>query len=73
MLLEGVRLMVVGMTTVFAFLGILVLAMHANRAIAQAIAPEEPPLEPSASPVADDDAAIAVVLAAVAARRGGQA
>jgi len=69
-LLEGVRLMVVGMTTVFAFLGLLVLAMHGNRLVATALYPEPPPPEPGAAR-GPDDAAIAVVLAAIAARRGG--
>ncbi|MEO0603103.1 MAG: OadG family transporter subunit [Myxococcota bacterium] len=66
MLFEGVRLLVVGMTTVFAFLGILVVAMQATRAFASAFAPAEA----LAAPATNEDADIAVVLAAVAARRG---
>ncbi|MBX2797023.1 MAG: OadG family protein [Myxococcales bacterium] len=69
MLQEGVRLMIVGMTTVFAFLGVLVVAMHANRAVAGMLGTEPPP-EPVPPAVGDDDAEIAVVLAAIAAQRG---
>lgn len=71
MLLEGVRLMVVGMTTVFAFLTLLVLAMQLNRVVGAMFPDPEPAAGPS--PVAsDDEAEIAVVLAAVAAARGGR-
>ncbi len=71
---EGLRLMVVGMTTVFAFLGLLVMCMHASAAFfrvnagwfAEPAAPE--PRLPTAS---GDDAEIAVVLAAIAAHRAG--
>lgn len=60
--MEGVRLMAVGMSTVFAFLGLLVAAMHLQAAVVARWLPER--REP------DDDAELAVVLAAVAARRG---
>lgn len=69
-MLEGVRLMAVGMTTVFAFLTLLVLAMQALRAIG-ALFPDPPP-SPAAGPTTkDDDHDIAVILAVIAATRGG--
>lgn len=65
MISEGVRLMVVGMSTVFAFLGLLVLVMHgAARALAHY--PDPPGAAPESGP---DDAEIAVVLAAAEAFR----
>lgn len=72
-LVEGVGLMVVGMTTVFAFLSVLVLAMHANRMLADALGGRPTPPTTPAPSHADNDVAIAVVLAAIAARRGERA
>jgi oxaloacetate decarboxylase (Na+ extruding) subunit gamma len=66
MLLEGVELMVVGMGTVFAFLSLLVLMMHAT---AKVIAAIEPAPVFAATVAGNDDGEIAVVLAAVAAAR----
>ena len=64
--MEGVRLMVVGMSTVFAFLGLLVAAMHVQAAVVARWLPEPKPERGEQ----DDDAALAAVLAAVAARHG---
>ena len=64
MLIDGVQLMIVGMGTVFAFLGLLVLMMYGSGKVVAALAP------PPAAAVAvriSDEAEIAVVLAAVAA------
>ena len=69
MWIEGVRLMVVGMTTVFAFLGLLVAAMHLQAAVvARWLTDDDAPRPPP--PGGDDDAELAVVLAVVAARHG---
>lgn len=73
MMVEGVQLLLVGMTTVFAFLGLLVGTMMASAAFFQANAawfpdPEPPRARPPA-PAADDAAEIAVILAAIAAHR----
>ena len=67
MLVEGLRLMVLGMSTVFGFLGLLVVGMHANAAVARRLFPEPvvPPAPKGGGPH------IAVVLAAIAAQRGG--
>ncbi len=75
MLVEGLRLMAVGMTTVFAFLSLLVVLMHGSAAFFRTFAdafPEAAPAPPprvQAHPTADEDAELAVVLAAVAAHR----
>jgi sodium pump decarboxylase gamma subunit len=69
-LLEGVRLMVVGMTTVFAFLTLLVLAMQINRVVGAMFPDPEPVSEPPGP--SDEDRHVAVVLAAIAAARGGR-
>ena len=66
MIMAGVELMFVGMSTVFAFLGLLVVLMHASARIVAHLSP--PPLVTKLADV-DDDAQIAVVLAAVAAAR----
>ena len=71
MLLEGVRLMVVGMTTVFAFLGVLVVAMHGTRAVAEQFSEPESPGQPGDQATQDNDRDVAIVLAAVAKARGG--
>ena len=73
MLLEGVQLMGVGMTTVFAFLGLLVVAMHGSGAFFRANAhrfPDPPTPEPQPGAEIGNHSEIAVVLAAVAAHRG---
>lgn len=66
MLAAGFELMVIGMGTVFAFLGLLVALMHVSARVIAALepAPAARPIEPP-----DDEAEIAVVLAAVAAAR----
>ncbi len=69
MMLEGLRLMAVGMTTVFGFLTLLVVAVHATQRVVSWFPEPEPP--PS-SPPRDADEAIAAVLAIVAAQRGGR-
>lgn len=56
--------MVVGMSTVFAFLGILVVSMHALARAARLFPPA-----PVVTPQAEDLADIAVVLAAIEAHR----
>ena len=71
-MLEGLGLMTVGMTTVFAFLGILVISMHVLARVAARFPPAEPP-ERAAPPVETDDADIAVVLAAIEAWRQSNA
>jgi Na+-transporting methylmalonyl-CoA/oxaloacetate decarboxylase gamma subunit len=56
--------MAVGMTTVFAFLGILVISMHVLARVADLFPPVEPPER--GVPLAEtNDADIAVVLAAI--------
>lgn len=69
---EGVQLMLVGMTTVFGFLGLLVLVMQGSAAFFRANAhlfPESEPAPTKPAIAASNDAEIAVVLAAVAAHR----
>ena len=66
-MVQGLQLMVVGMSTVFVFLGLLVLAMQASAAWFRHFGDtfsQLPVVEP------EDDAEIAVVLAAIAHRRG---
>ena len=66
MMMEGVRLMVVGMFTVFAFLTLLVGIMKASAAFFEANAhrfPEEEPAKPRAARSDDGDVALAVALA----------
>ena len=63
MILEGARLAVVGMATVFAFLGLLVALMRASAAYFEANAhrfPEEPAAGEDAS---DSELAVVVALA----------
>ena len=78
MLVEGFRLMAVGMTTVFAFLSLLVVLMYGSAAFFRTFAdsfpePERAGAKPrpatAPTPAADADAELAVVLAAVAAHR----
>jgi oxaloacetate decarboxylase (Na+ extruding) subunit gamma len=74
MMLEGLRLMALGMTMVFVFLTLLVLLMHGSARFLRAFAQRfpEPALErpaprgPAAAPAAADDGArSAVVMAAI--------
>lgn len=65
MLTDGVQLMVVGMGTVFAFLGLLVLLMRVSSSVIAASQPA--PLLPAAP--TEDEEEIAVALAAIAAAR----
>jgi len=74
---EGVLLMAVGMTTVFAFLGLLVGLMYGSAAFFAAFGdrfpePEAVPTGWAASPAAGHDEEIAIVLAAAEARRLGR-
>ncbi len=79
MLAEGVRLMVVGMLTVFAFLTLLVGVMKASAAFFSAFEAHFPEDEPEASRGrgavtgrAGGDEEIALVLAIAEAKRTGQ-
>ena len=66
MMMEGVRLMAVGMFTVFAFLTLLVGIMKASAAFFEANAhrfPEEEPVPPRAARSDDGDVALAGALA----------
>lgn len=79
MLLEGVRLMAVGMGTVFGFLGLLVLLMQASAAFFRANAewfpePARAPdpiaaRSPTAPALEDEGARVAAIVAAIAAHR----
>jgi len=71
-LMDGVFLMVIGMSTVFTFLVLLILAMNGSAAFFRKFAhlfPEEPAAAPKA-PASDPVAEIAVALAAIKAKRG---
>lgn len=72
MLIDGLGLMAVGMTTVFAFLGILVISMRVLARVADHFPPVEPP-EREVPPAETNDADIAVVLAAIEAWRQSSA
>ena len=78
MLVEGLRLMAVGMVTVFAFLTLLVGLMHASAAFFEANAHRFPDDEPGPSPgnrkktAEDEEIAVAIVLAMAEATRRGQ-
>ena len=77
MVSEGMLLMAVGMATVFAFLGLLVGLMQGSAAFFAAFAdrfpePEAVPPGRANSPSAGNDEVVAVVLAAVEARRQGR-
>ena len=66
--------MTVGMSTVFAFLGILVISMHALARVARFFPPEQAPVRTAPAPSVEsaeaaDLADIAVVLAAIEAHR----
>ena len=62
---------VVGMTTVFGFLGLLVCLMHVSARIIARF-PGAPVAVEMTAPSGGDDAQIAVVLAVVAAQRGAK-
>ena len=65
--------MAVGMTTVFGFLGLLVLAMNASAAwfrnYDDPFTQRAPDPRPAAPPVAEDHAEIAAIVAAITAHR----
>jgi len=70
LLLEGVKLMVLGMGTVFVFLMLLVVAMTGMSRLARILAPEEAPVIPAAqtpmgSGSQEDKELVAVISAAV--------
>lgn len=65
------RLMAVGMTTVFAFLTLLVVAMQTILRPIGGLFPDSAAPSPTEPEPVSQDAEIAVVLAAVAAARGG--
>lgn len=72
-ILDGLVLMVVGMSVVFAFLGLLVGAMNLCAAFFIRFAhlfPEAPAKTAQPVPKADDSTAIAVAIAAIKARMG---
>jgi sodium pump decarboxylase gamma subunit len=74
MMMEGVRLMVVGMITVFAFLTLLVGMMKASTVFFETFAdrfPEDAPDDPTPSR-SNRDAEIALALAIAEAHRRGQ-
>lgn len=65
---EGVILMLVGMSTVFAFLGLMVGAMHLSARVFQALArwlPQEAAPASSLERLVEDQADVAAVLAVV--------
>lgn len=61
--------MAVGMSTVFAFLGILVISMLALAKVAAFFPPAETPVPQSQTPAPDSEAEVAVILAAIEAYR----
>ncbi len=73
-IMDGVFLMVIGMTTVFIFLVLLIGAMNGSTAFFRKFAhlfPEETKAAPKkAAPATDPSAEIAVVMAAIRAKRG---
>ena len=70
LLIKGLHLMVVGMTTVFAFLGLLVVTMQVMARVLSRFEPPEAPPAPRKENV-EDEVEIAVILAAVEAYRSG--
>jgi oxaloacetate decarboxylase gamma subunit len=74
LLMQGVTLMVIGMATVFAFLVLLIVAMNCSAGFFKKFAhlfPEEVATPPKkAAAAADPSAEIAIVLAAIRAKRG---
>ncbi len=71
MIVEGTRLMLVGMTTVFAFLALMVVLMALSGRLLRGFAEREE-AEREASAATDDAQEIAVVLAAIEAHRRSQ-
>lgn len=73
LLMQGVTLMVIGMATVFSFLVLLIMAMNGTAAFFSKFAhlfPEEQKAAPRKAAAIDPTAEIAVVLAAIRAKRG---
>jgi sodium pump decarboxylase gamma subunit len=73
LLMQGIVLMVIGMVTVFAFLVLLIAAMNGSAAFFRKFAhlfPDEEAAPAKAAAAADPVAEIAVVLAAIKAKRG---
>ena len=71
LLLEGVRLMLLGMGSVFIFLMMLVFSMKLMSLLAQLLAPAEPlPETPQSQLPAADANLVAVISAAIAVYRG---
>ena len=68
MLVEGLHLMAVGMTTVFGFLTMLVLIMYASSRLFDALGDRFPLPGDSSTSEADELVEIAVALAAIEAR-----
>jgi oxaloacetate decarboxylase gamma subunit len=66
---QGLWLLVVGMTTVFAFLGVLVVAMNALAALVARFPEDNPAPPPPPRRTGDDAEIVAVLVAAVAAHR----
>ena len=72
-LMDGIVLMVIGMATVFTFLVLLILAMNGSAAFFRKFAhlfPDEAAEAPKGAAAVDPAAEIAVVLAAIKAKRG---
>ena len=74
MLLEGVNLMVVGMTTVFSFLALLVIVLQISAKVFDSIGhrwpdPATAPPRPAQAPKTLGDVGIAVALAVIEAHR----
>ena len=73
LLLEGIKLMVVGMGVVFCFLGLLVAAMRGASGICQHLAhlfPEPEPVAARSASRRDELAEVALALAAAKVRAG---
>lgn len=74
LMLEGLRLLVLGMGSVFVFLIVLVFAMKTMSALANILDSGEPPVVAGSAPIATSqagatDAVVPVIAAAVAAYR----
>ena len=69
MLLEGVNLMVVGMTAVFSFLTLLVVMLQISARVFESFGDRWPDAAAAPVPVARGDVEVAVVLAAIEAHR----
>ena len=68
MILEGAKLMAVGMTTVFAFLLLMVGMIHTNAWLVRRMGPDEVPV-PSDGDDTDDLTRIAIALAIIESQR----